>query len=56
MNYSDIILAPVITEKSEAAKAEGKYTFKVDPLLNLKIKELVVILAKLKHIRKRLLH
>ena len=30
-HYSDIIIAPVITEKSQIAKAEGKYTFKVDP-------------------------
>ena len=32
--YLEIIKAPVITEKSEAAKAEGKYTFKVDPKAN----------------------
>ena len=29
--YLEIIKAPVITEKSQAAQAEGKYTFKVDP-------------------------
>ena len=28
-NYLDIILAPVITEKSAAMEAEGKYVFKV---------------------------
>ena len=28
-HYSDIILAPVITEKSMANRAEGVYTFKV---------------------------
>jgi len=28
-HYSDIILAPVITEKSVAAKSAGVYTFKV---------------------------
>lgn len=32
--YLDIIKAPVITEKSEAAKANGQYTFKVDPKAN----------------------
>lgn len=29
--YLEIIKAPVVTEKSQAAQAEGKYTFKVDP-------------------------
>ena len=29
--YLEIIKAPVITEKSQIAKSEGKYTFKVDP-------------------------
>ena len=29
--YLEIIKAPVITEKSQAAQAEEKYTFKVDP-------------------------
>lgn len=29
--YLEIIKAPVITEKSEIAKANGQYTFKVDP-------------------------
>ena len=28
-NYLDIILAPVITEKTAAMEAEGKYAFKV---------------------------
>ena len=28
-NYLDIILAPVITEKSYLMESEGKYTFKV---------------------------
>ena len=32
--YLEIIKAPVVTEKSEAAKSEGKYTFKVDPKAN----------------------
>ena len=29
--YLEIIKAPVITEKSQIAKSEGKYTFKVAP-------------------------
>lgn len=29
--YLEILKAPVITEKSQNAKMEGKYTFKVDP-------------------------
>ncbi len=32
--YLEIIKAPVITEKSEALKANGQYTFKVDPRAN----------------------
>ena len=32
--YLEILKAPVITEKSEIAKANGKYTFKVDPRSN----------------------
>ena len=28
--YLEIIKAPVVTEKSETAKADGKYTFKVE--------------------------
>jgi len=32
--YLEIIKAPVITEKSEDAKQNGKYTFKVDPKAN----------------------
>lgn len=30
-NPHDIIIAPIITERSTAHSAEGKYTFKVDP-------------------------
>ena len=30
----EIIKAPVITEKSQTEKANGKYTFKVDPRAN----------------------
>ena len=32
--YLDIIKAPVITEKSQIAKENGQYTFKVDPKAN----------------------
>ena len=32
--YLEIIKAPVITEKSQNAVSEGKYTFKVDPKAN----------------------
>ena len=32
--YLEILKAPVITEKSQIAKSEGKYTFKVDPKAN----------------------
>ena len=32
--YLDIIKAPVITEKSQIAQANGQYTFKVDPKAN----------------------
>ena len=40
--YLEIIKAPVITEKSEAARSEGKYTFKVDPKANkIEIKEAI---------------
>ena len=40
--YLEIIKAPVITEKSEIAKQDGKYTFKVDPRANkLEIKEAI---------------
>ena len=33
-NYLDIIIAPVITEKTAAMEAEGKYVFKVDVRAN----------------------
>ena len=40
--YLEIIKAPVITEKSQAAQSEGKYIFKVDPKANkLQIKEAI---------------
>lgn len=33
-NYRDIIIAPVITEKSTVLEQEGKYVFKVDTKAN----------------------
>ena len=40
--YLEILKAPVITEKSQIAKSEGKYTFKVDPRANkIEIKEAI---------------
>lgn len=33
-NYRDIILAPVITEKTSYMEGEGKYAFKVDVRAN----------------------
>ena len=40
--YLEIIKAPVVTEKSENEKANGKYTFKVDPKANkLETKEAI---------------
>ena len=40
--YLEILKAPVITEKSENEKANGKFTFKVDPRANkLEIKEAI---------------
>ena len=52
--YLEIIKAPVITEKSQIAKAEGQYTFKVDPKANkIEIKEAIEKLfnVKVKQIR-----
>lgn len=34
MNSYDIIIAPIITEKTAAMEAEGKYAFKVVPTAN----------------------
>ena len=40
--YLEIIKAPVITEKSEIARENGKYTFKVDSKANkIEIKEAI---------------
>ena len=47
--YLGILKAPVITEKSEIAKQDGKYTFKVDPKANkLEIKEAIEKLFNVK--------
>ena len=47
--YLEILKAPVVTEKSENEKANGKYTFKVDPKANkLEIKEAIEKLFKVK--------
>ncbi|MBQ6324194.1 MAG: 50S ribosomal protein L23 [Bacilli bacterium] len=47
--YLEIIKAPVITEKSENAKMDGKYTFKVDPKANkIEIKEAIEKLFNVK--------
>ena len=47
--YLEIIKAPVITEKSQIAKSEGKYTFKVDPRANkIEIKEAIEKIFKVK--------
>ena len=47
--YLEILKAPVITEKSEIAKSEGKYTFKVDPKANkIEIKEAIEKLFNVK--------
>ncbi len=45
----DIIYAPIITEKSAALEAEGKYAFKVDPRANkTEIKEAIESIFKVK--------
>ena len=47
--YLEIIKAPVITEKSNAAQEAGKYTFKVDPKANkTEIKAAIEKLFKVK--------
>ena len=47
--YLEILKAPVITEKSEIAKQDGKYTFKVDPKANkIEIKEAIEKLFNVK--------
>ncbi len=40
--YLEVLKAPVITEKSQIVKSEGKYTFKVSPkATKLQIKEAI---------------
>jgi large subunit ribosomal protein L23 len=34
MNYSSVLIKPLITEKTVAMTAEGKYTFLISPLAN----------------------
>ena len=47
--YLEILKAPVITEKSENEKANGKYTFKVDTKANkIEIKEAIEKLFNVK--------
>lgn len=42
MDYTDIILAPVVTEKSTYLRETGKYVFKVNPnATKIQIKEAV---------------
>lgn len=42
MDYTDIILAPVVTEKSTVLRESGKYVFKVNPnATKIQIKEAV---------------
>ena len=38
MNYNDILIKPIMSEKSEKNRTEGKYVFKVDAKAN---KELI---------------
>ena len=47
--YLEILKAPVVTEKSEAARSNGQYTFKVDPkATKLEIKEAIEKLFNVK--------
>jgi large subunit ribosomal protein L23 len=42
MYYEDILLEPVLSEKANQMREEGKYVFKVDPKANkIQIKEAV---------------
>jgi large subunit ribosomal protein L23 len=42
IQYEDILLEPVLSEKANLLREEGKYVFKVDPRANkLQIKEAV---------------
>lgn len=42
MRYEDILISPVLSEKSNELREQGKYTFKVHPSANkIEIKEAV---------------
>ena len=42
MNYEQVLIEPVLSEKSNAMREEGKYVFRVDPrATKLQIKEAV---------------
>ena len=42
INYEDILLEPVLSEKANLLREQGKYVFKVDPAANkIQIKEAV---------------
>ncbi len=42
MDYTDVIIAPVLTEKSNELREQGKYVFKVSPrATKIEIKEAV---------------
>ena len=47
MNYEQILIEPVLSEKANLLREEGKYVFKVDPRANkAQIKEAVARLFK----------
>ncbi|MCR5606013.1 MAG: 50S ribosomal protein L23 [Treponema sp.] len=49
MNYADILIEPVLSEKATNLRDEGKYTFKVSPAANkTQIKEAVAKLFNVK--------
>lgn len=49
MHFDDIILAPLVTEKSFAGAAEGQYFFKVHPNANkIEIKKAIEQIYKVK--------
>jgi len=42
MNYENILIAPILSEKSNMLREDGKYVFKVDPKASkIEIKEAV---------------
>ncbi|HHU36917.1 MAG TPA: 50S ribosomal protein L23 [Treponema sp.] len=49
MNYESIIISPVLSEKSNELREQGKYVFRVDPAASkIEIKEAVRRLFKVK--------